>query len=67
MKFYMHEHAEVSPGPDGVSIVTVKIPSHMVTEVMELVDLLLYMSRWLRTRSRAAEAIYKARQLHIIP
>lgn len=66
MPFYMHEHAKVEPGSDGISIITVKVPSHMVAEVVDLLDRLLYMARWFRTRTRAADAIFRARQLKII-
>lgn len=66
MRLFMSEYVTVEPGEDGVSIITARIPSHMFTEVMELADQLLYMARFLRTKSRAAEAISKARQLRII-
>jgi len=57
-RFYMSDHVTVEEGLDGVSLVSVRLPSHMVADIIELVDQLLHISRWLSTRTRAAESMY---------
>lgn len=64
MKFFMSDHVEVKPGKDGISVITIALPSHLVADVVEIIDMLLYAARWLRTRTRSAEAIAKARQFY---
>lgn len=54
------------PGPDGITIVTARIPSHAVREVMYFLQSLVLMTRVVNMKCRASEAIYKARSLNII-
>jgi len=67
MKFFMHEHVKVEASENGTALITVRVPAYMATDIIELADHIIHCSRWLRTRSRAQEAVDAARKLRLLP
>lgn len=67
MNFYLMDHIKIEPGEDGISVVTAKVPSYMVGEILSLITNMEHIARVLRTKTRSMEAISKARELKIIP
>jgi hypothetical protein len=61
-RFYINDHVQIEECENGVSKVTALLPSHMVADVVEVLDHLLHIARWMHTRTRAAEAIYLSRR-----
>ena len=57
-RFYISDHVEVEEKENGVSLVSVRLPSHMVADIIEVLDGLLHIARWMHTRTRAAESMY---------
>ncbi|TLN03804.1 hypothetical protein FDZ73_06370 [bacterium] len=61
-RFYISDHVKVEEQGDGVSLVSCRLPSHLVADIIEVLDLLLHISRWMHTRTRAAESSYLAKR-----
>lgn len=61
-RFYISEHVQVEETESGVSLVSCRLPSHLVADIVEMLDTILHLSRWVHTRSRASEAVYLSRR-----
>ncbi len=63
-RFYVNDHVQIEECENGVSLVSARIPSHMVADVIEIIDIMMHIARWLNTRTRIAEASYLARRFN---
>jgi hypothetical protein len=61
-RFYINDHVQIEEGENGVSKVTALLPSHMAADMIEVLEQLLHIARWMHTRTRSAEAVYLARR-----
>lgn len=62
-RFYISDHVKVEEQENGISLVSCRLPSHMVADIIEVLDQLLHIARWMHTRTRAAESMYLVKRL----
>lgn len=62
-RFYISDHVKVEECDEqGVSLVSCRLPSHLVADIIEVLDQLLHIARWMHTRTRAAESVHLVRR-----
>lgn len=59
MQFFMSDYCTIKRGPSGFSTVTITIPQEMARDLVDLVEILLHATRWVRTKNIAVQSIVK--------
>lgn len=65
-RFYISDHVKVEESENGKSRVTCVLPSHLVADIVEMLDTIIHLARWVHTRSRAAEAAYLSKRFRAL-
>ena len=58
------DSVKVEEAENGTSLVSARIPSYMVADIIETLELLQQIARWLHMRTRSHEAEYLAKRFH---
>lgn len=65
-RFYISDHVRVEETENGMSRVSCVLPSHLVADIVEMLDTILHLARWVHTRSRAAESVYLSKRFRAL-
>lgn len=66
MHFYVTDHCTFEPGEDGITVITCRVPSSALPQLLRLIDDMQHICRVFYTKTRASEAISAARHLGVI-
>lgn len=65
-RYGITDRVKIQECENGISLVTVHLPSYMVADLIEVADIMLQIARWMRHKTYSSEAEYLAKRFHAL-